>query len=80
MLFIVKNYFRDLFYSFLQKNYSTPASNILRQTFYHHYGQTVLATGKSVDIVSYKKLPRPFLELINHMLMTEHFKDHMHSL
>ena len=49
-------------YSFL-KNYSTSASNIFREAFYHNYLHTVLVVWcKSVDIVFFvlQKVPRPF--------------------
>ena len=42
------NYFRDLFYPFLEI-YSTSASNILREAFYCHYLQTVWVWCKSVN-------------------------------
>ena len=40
MITETKIIFNTLFYSFL-KNYSTSASNILREAFYHNYLQTV---------------------------------------
>ena len=67
MISETKIIFMTMFYSFF-KNYSTSASKLFREAFYHHYLQTVKVKCKSVDIVFVvrQKVHRPFNDHASH--------------